>query len=231
MHDGMPPADMPEMDEEQDARARLCLQFSALPAARVAMLADVEASHDEIAGHYQARLMEMSQVERQVISGINDSLPTNAHVVPFSLLPPAIWESGLEAQLMAWGLVTIHPYLNMYLPGNESGNAVLYLPAAPATYPDSYTEGAVREVRNIAARYEQACGPAPAAGADEAALEDWLEREEAARLDAVEEVLMLAEFLARRLFGNEIVERHEGLFGKIMKEAMGFPSGLMLEKV
>ena len=229
----MDPAGLMSADEDaEDPRRRYCLPLAGAARERVAMIAAPEAHHDAIVQQHRTRFVELSHTERQVLSDINDRLPTSAHVAPFALLPPAIWEGGLEPRLMSWGLVSIHPYLNLYLPQSDAGNAVLYLPAAPASYPDSYAEGALREVRRIMARYEQARGPVPdAESEDETALEDWLEGEEEARLDAVEEILMLAEFLARRLFGNEIVERHEGLFGKIMKEAMGFPSGLMLEKV
>ncbi len=221
---------MDDDDAEKEERRRLCLHLSGDAATRAALLCDAAAHHDDIVQQHRVRFVELSQIERQVIEDINERLPTSAHIAPFALLPPAIWESELEPRLMSWGLVSIHPHLNLYLPQSDAGNAVLYLPAAPASYPDSYTEGALREVRRIIASYEEACGPAPDA-ADEDALDDWLEREEEARLGAVEEILMLAEFLGRRLFGNEIVERHEGLFGKIMKEAMGFPSGLLLDRV
>jgi len=218
--------------EEEDARTRLCLPLVGDCRRVVAMLADAEAEHEAIVRQHQARFVELSQAERQVLDDINERLPENARIMPFSLLPPAVWETGLQPRLMSWGLVQVHPYLNMYLPQTEAGYAMLHLPAAPQTYPDSYHEGALREVRAICARYEEARGPAPdAAQASEAELEDWLEEEEAHRLDAVEEILMLAEFLARRLLGNETVERHEGLFGSVMKRAMGFPPGLLMERV
>ncbi len=229
----MDPASLvPEDEEAEDPRRRYCLPLSGPLRERVAMIAAPDDHHDAIVQQHRTRFVELSHTERQVLSDINDRLPASAHVAPFALLPPAIWEGGLEPRLMSWGLVTIHPHLNLYLPQSDAGNAVLYLPSAPAAYPDSYAEGALREVRRIMARYEEARGPVPDPDrAQDEVLEDWLMAEEEARLDAVEEILMLAEFLARRLFGNEIVERHEGLFGKIMKEAMGFPPGLMLEKV
>ncbi len=231
----MPPdmlAASSESNDGDDPRWRYCLPLQGPVRERVAILAAPEDHHETIVRQHRTRFVELSHTERQVLADINDRLPTSAHVAPFALLPPAIWEGGLEPRLMSWGLVTIHPYLNLYLPRSDAGNAVLYLPAAPVSYPDSYAEGALREARGIMARYEEARGPVPDPAAEtEEALQDWLIAEEEARLDAVEELLMLAEFLARRLFGNEIVERHEGLFGKIMKEAMGFPAGLMLERV
>jgi hypothetical protein len=232
----LPPPLIPSPDtrgeEENDPRRRLCHPLQAPVRRRVAMLADAPAHHDEIVGHMRLRLMELSQTEREVLSGINDRLPASAHVSPFAMLPPAVWESPFAAFMLAWGLATVHPYLNLYLPRSDAGNAVLYLPAAPPAYPDSYAEGAMRELRRIHHRYAETRGPAPDHRRDsESTLRDWLAGEEQARLEAAEEILMLAEFLVRRLFGNEIVERHEGLFGAVMKRAMGFPAGLLLERV
>ncbi len=225
---------MPAEDaaEEQDVRTLLCLPLVGDCRRVVSMLVDAAGEHEAIARQHQARFMELSQAERQALDDINERLPENARIMPFSLLPPAVWETDLQPRLMSWGLVQVHPYLNMYLPQTEAGYAMLHLPPVPQTYPDSYHEGALREVRAICARYEEARGPAPdAVQASESDLEDWLEEEEAHRLDAVEEILMLAEFLARRLLGNETVERHEGLFGSVMKRAMGFPPGLLMERV
>ena len=225
---------MPAMDDEDvadDPRLRLCLPLVGEASKVIAWLTDPEARREEIVQHHQQRFVELSQMERQVLDDINEQLPESARIMPFSLLPPAVWESELEARLMSWGLVPIHPYLNMYLPQTEAGNAVLHLPAAPQSYHDSYTEGSLREIRRICATYKESCGAAPGEGASEDDMEEWLEAEEAHRLDAVEEILMLAEFLARRLLGNEIVERHEGLFGSVMKRAMGFPPGLMMDRV
>ena len=218
--------------EDEDPRSRLCLPLVGDCRSIVAMLADAQGQREAIVQQHQARFVELSQTERQVLDDINERLPESARIMPFSLLPPAVWETELQPTLMSWGLVQVHPYLNLYLPQTEAGYAVLHLPPAPQTYPDSYHEGALREVRAICARYEQARGPVPdPETASESELEDWLEQEEAHRLDAVEGILMLAEFLARRLLGNETVERHEGLFGSVMKRAMGFPPGLLMERV
>ncbi len=218
--------------DDSDPRSRLCLPLVGDCRRVVAMLADAQEQSEAIVQQHQARFVELSQQERQVLDDINERLPENARIMPFSLLPPAIWETDLQPTLMSWGLVQVHPYLNMYLPQTEAGYVTLHLPPVPQTYPDSYHEGALREVRAICTRYEEARGPVPdAENASESELEDWLEEEEAHRLDAVEEILMLAEFLARRLLGNETVERHEGLFGSVMKRAMGFPPGLLMERV
>ncbi len=224
---------MPTMDDEpaDDPRQRMCLPLVGETRQVVAWLTDPEGQREAIVQHHQQRFVELSQMERQVLDDINEQLPENARIMPFSLLPPAVWESELEARLMSWGLVPIHPYLNMYLPQTEAGNAVLHLPAVPQSYHESYTEGALRELHRICAVYAESRGPAPDAAASESELEDWLEAEEGYRLEAIEEILMLAEFLARRLLGNEIVERHEGLFGSVMKRAMGFPPGLLMERV
>ncbi len=224
------PAD--EETAEDDPRARLCLPLVGDCRRVVAMLANAEGEREAIVQQHQARFVELSQQERQVLDDINERLPENARIMPFSLLPPAIWETELQPVLMSWGLVQVHPYLNMYLPQTEAGYVTLHLPAVPQSYPESYQEGALREVRAICDRYEEARGAAPdTASAPESELEDWLAAEEEHRLDAVEEILMLAEFLARRLLGNETVERHEGLFGSVMKRAMGFPAGLLMERV
>ena len=226
----MPVSETPA--EAEDPRSRLCLPLVGDCRRVVAMLADAEAGHEAIVQQHRARFVELSQRERRVLDEINERLPESARVMPFSLLPPAVWETDLQPTLMSWGLVQVHPYLNLYLPETEAGNAMLYLPAVPRSCPDSYSEGALREARAIRARYRRARGPVPdAARASESELEDWLAEEESHRLNAVEEILALAEFLARRLLGNEIVERHEGLFGSVMKKAMGFPPGLLLQRV
>ncbi len=225
---------MPALEEEgreDDPRARMCLPLIGEARQLVAWLADPEAERETIVRHHQQRFVALSQTERQVLDDINEQLPENARIMPFSLLPPSVWQSELEARLMSWGLVPIHPYLNMYLPQSEAGNAVLHLPAAPRSYHESHSEGALREVRRICEAYVERRGPAPDAAAGAEVLEEWLEAEEEQRLEAVEGVLMLAEFLARRLLGNEIVERHEGLFGSVMKRAMGFPPGLLMDRV
>ncbi|WP_038036440.1 hypothetical protein [Thermopetrobacter sp. TC1] len=235
MRDFSEPRVMAPVDEDSagdDPRRSYCLPLSADDAMIFRWLTDPKGEREAIVNHHKARFVAMSQQERQVLDDINERLPASAQVAPFSLLPPAVWETELEARLMSWGLVPVHPYLNMYLPVSDGGNPVLHLPAAPQTYPDSYTEGALRELHRICNHYGEACAALERPQPDDAcALADWLEEEEALRLDAVEEILMLAEFLARRLLGNEIVERHEGLFGAVMKKAMGFPPGLLMERV
>ena len=217
--------------ETDDPRLKLCLPLVGEARQLVAWLTAPLEQREAIAQHHRQRFVELSQMERQVLDDINAQLPENARIMPFSLLPPAVWESELEARLMSWGLVPVHPYLNMYLPQTEAGNAVLHLPSVPQAYHESYSDGALREIRRICAAYAERCAPAPDAAANECAVEDWLQAEEELRLEAVEEILMLAEFLARRLLGNEIVERHEGLFGSVMKRAMGFPAGLLMHRV
>lgn len=214
-----------------DIRPLLCLELAGPDAELVALLADAEAEREAIVRHHEARFMELSRTERRVLDDINDSLPLNARVAPFALLPPALWETELEPLLMSWGMVQVHPWLNMYLPTSEAGDPVLHLPAAPADYPGGYLEGALREARRVCAEYTAARPAPPPAGAGAERRAAWLAAEREARLHAVEGIVMLAEFLARRLFGNDIVERHEGLFGAVMKKAMGFPAGLLLGRV
>ncbi len=218
--------------DNDDLRRRYCLPLAADDAVIRRWLMDPKGEREAIVHHHKARFVALSQQERQVLDEINARLPASAQVAPFSLLPPAVWETELEARLMSWGLVPVHPYLNMYLPVSDGGNPILHLPAAPQTYLDSYTEGALRELGRIFDRYVKDCTALePPLANDAHDLARWLEEEETLRLEAVEEILMLAEFLARRLLGNEIVERHEGLFGAVMKKALGFPPGLLLDRV
>lgn len=157
---------------------------------------------------------EQIEIQRQFLERVNAQLPSGTAVVPYAMLPWALWNGPYGEMLAATcGLWPQQPWNTMLLAADPHSSAVLGLPEHPGVYP----EGLIAQLERLLGELREGMDAEMARARAAPCLRwDAVEAWEAARVAMIPDIIAMSHYVGQMCVGEEAFVRHKQLFGKTL---------------
>jgi hypothetical protein len=181
---------------------------------KVGMSPDDPRNHLPTRDLLQARHDAKVAILNKFVKEMNRTAPSQVKVVPYSMLPWALWEGKFAAFLMInLEMYPAQPWNTMLLADSERDARLMELPVHPQSYPPGLLEGALDALSVMQKEFDSAArstGAALAQPGGTSTLSQFADVTD--RL--TQDVMKMAHEFAIVTFGREVYDRHTRMFGR-----------------